>query len=686
MPIPQPSAAPTDLSPGTLSSPEDIAENALLSFKVRVDDTDTCIVDYDPCSDSEAPNVTSLSSPRQHEHDGHAEGIVRAWNDYEIQGLKIMRGVANLAAAISSVTRHFFHNNNFPKPGLFWTDLFSNNVIASTYHNVETGETVSYYENSTRATVPLFDWVRGQRIGDPKFAKHSLSDEVVGDIRAFEEFVISSIMPQLGFNPSLVRFDISGMSILLQPPVGGVSQMHTDDYPESIPGEWISLLFPCHQQRGTVFLRKLLSNAFGSAVGVKPFFDIGDLAAWSTVKHFGSGAEAVDPRMLLRSALFVFVHVTPLSERIPERNPPVTGGDLEGNRDENGQEVIHYGPDEIHWTGGLVPIIRVCVCCLNGVNCDYEAQFPSQQQCFDSGQQFTSLMFCTECASLQSGLDGKSRVCALICQWCKDNDTFNPVGAYPDMDTSTDPLCVVSCLYESVMNANLCTHGKVRYQPLPIGDLLFVLFSHDEIVSSCKFWVDFLMTYHFTEVYAPIEFSHDSRHWDIFWDLFLLNSTCTRARILCWIGEIIGDIGHVLSKKDKLYHGGYPVFYHSKVCHRDAASKAFVNVITSCDNGMRLAFNEARFLKLTRRIMSYVKQTYWEYSMRCQCNVSVHNVDRAQGSEGKHRTITFCSGPVMRRNVTQASRDVDQSEKEIVDRFEVKCRESWHNGRVDGGA
>ena len=72
--------------------------------------------------------------------------------------------------------------------------------------------------------------------------------------------------------------------------------------------------------------------------------------------------------------------------------------------------------------------------------------------------------------------------------------------------------------------------------------------------------------------------------------------------------------------------------------------------------------------------------------MRCQCNASVHNVDRAQGSEGKHRTITFCSGPVMRRNVTQASRGVDQSEKEIVDRFEVKCRESWHDGRVDGGA
>ena len=683
----EPSAAPIDLSTGTVSVvlPEVVPEAFSVPFKVRVDDTDTDIVDFETFSDSEGSTLPTSDSIRQEQVNGHAEGIVRAWNDYEITGLKIMRGTANLADALSNVTRHFFYNNNKPKPGLFWTDLFSNNVIPTVHRNDETGESVSYYENSTRATVPLFDWVRGRSLGDPKFANHSLSDEAVRDIRLFEEFVVNSIMPQLGFDQSVVQFNISGMSILLQPPVGGISQvMHTDDYPESVPGEWISLLFPCHQQRGTVFLRKLLSNAFGSAVGVKPFFNIGDVAAWSTVKHFGSGAEAVDPHMLLRSAVFVFVHVTPVSERLPERILPVTGGELEGNRDENGQEVIQYGPDEIHWTGGLVPIIRVCVCCLNGVNCDYETQFPSQQQC--PGQQSTSLMFCTQCAALQSVHDGQARVRALICQWCKDNDTFFPVGAYPDMDTSTDPFCVISWLYESVMNAKLCTHGKVSYQPLPIQDLLFVLFSHDEIASSCQFWVDFFTTYHFTEVYAPIELSQDARHWNVFWELFLSNSTCTRARILCWIGAIIGGIGPVFSKKDKLYHGGYPVFYPSKVCHRDAASNAYVNVLSSCDNGIRLLFQEARLLKLTRRIMSYVKQTYWEYSMRCQCHVSASSCTDMQGTEGNHRVIKLCSGPILRRTVTQASREVEPSEKDLVDRFELKCRELWTNSRVHGAA
>ena len=131
------------------------------------------------------------------------------------------------------------------------------------------------------------------------------------------------------------------MSILLQPPLGGISQaIHTDDYPECPLGEWISLLFPCHQQRSTVFLSKDLSTPFGKATGVKPFFNIGDLAAWSKIRHFGSGAEAVDASMYLRSGLFVFVHVTPLPARVPHGMAPVTGDVSEGNRDESGEEVI----------------------------------------------------------------------------------------------------------------------------------------------------------------------------------------------------------------------------------------------------------------------------------------------------------------------------------------------------------
>ena len=691
LPPPQETTVETASSPckDVVMSLEEDSETVHVPFTVRIDDTDPSIVDYDSLSDSDT-GPSQSTSKTEDQGMAHAAGIVQTWNDYEIVGLKILRAQPTVTDIISSVTRHFFSDINQLKPGVFWTDLFSNEVIAKHYTNEETGDVVYYYENSTRATIPLLEWVEGSAKGDAKFAKFPLSADARTAVHRLQHFVLTTLMPSLGFNPEIVRFEISGVSILLQPPVGGVSQvMHTDDYPHSVLGEWISLIFPCHPQRGTVYLKTLLSDAFGAAIGVKPFFNIGDVAAWSGVKHFGSGADAVDPQYLLRSALFVFVHVTPLTRLLPENVPPVTGDNVQGNRDEQGQEVIHYGPDEIHWTAGLVPIIRVCVCCLNGVNCDYEAQSPSTQN--QSGEMSTSLLYCTQCAALEPLHEGRvrtspddGRVRSLICQWCKDNDTFNPVAAYPDMDTSSDPMCVVSYLYESVLNAQLCTHGKRSFQPLPIKDLLFVLFSHEEIASSCKFWLDFFSSYNFTEVYAPIEFSQDSRHWHVFWELYLSNSNCTRARILCWIGAIIAGIGPVLSKKDKLYHGGYPVFFNAKVCHRDAASNAFVNVMTSCENGARFAFtdHEARWLKLTRRIMSYVKQSYWEYSMRCQCHASVNIC----ASEGMHRQIKFCSGPVLRSNVTQIAKVVDSTERDLVDRFVLKCRGLWPNGRGVGGS
>ena len=137
----EPSAAPIDLSTGTVSVvlPEVVPEAFSVPFKVRVDDTDTDIVDFETFSDSEGSTLPTSDSIRQEQVNGHAEGIVRAWNDYEITGLKIMRGTANLADALSNVTRHFFYNNNKPKPGLFWTDLFSNNVIPTVHRNDETG-------------------------------------------------------------------------------------------------------------------------------------------------------------------------------------------------------------------------------------------------------------------------------------------------------------------------------------------------------------------------------------------------------------------------------------------------------------------------------------------------------------------------------------------------------------------
>ena len=123
------------------------------------------------------------------------------------------------------------------------------------------------------------------------------------------------------------------------------------------------------------------------------------------------------------------------------------------------------------------------------------------------------------------------------------------------------------------------------------------------------------------------------------------------------------------------------MFFNQKVCRREAALNAFVNVMTSCENGLRFAFHEAHWLKLTRRFMSYVKQSYWEYSMRCQCHASVN----VEASEGMHRQITFCSGPVLRRNVTQVARVVSRTDQDVVDQFVLQCRELWPKRRDVGG-
>ena len=677
-----------------LAKTSEITSDALpialsVPFRVRVDDTDYSIVDYDEDVGEElglgtaTPNPeTPVPLPQNEQDDTHATLVVRDWNDYAISGLKILRAYEDLADRVRSVISHFFYPNNYPKPGLYWTDLFSSNVFPAKIIDVESGQTILNYENSTRATVALFDWIR--RRTETKFEGFNPTENAVRDTLSFEAFVLGSILPSLGFNSSLVSFHISGMSILLQPPAGGISQaIHTDDYGECPPGEWISLLFPCHQQRSTVFLSNDLTNAFGKATGVKPFLNIGDLVAWSKIRHFGSGAEAVDVSMFLRSALFVFVQVKPLPDLIPQRMPPVTGDVLEGNRDESGQEVIQYGPDVIHWTGGLVPIIRVCVSCLYGVNYDYEAQRPSDVPVEAKHDRFaTNLLFCTECVQKHEVCGCEARVQSLICQWCKDMDAFYPVAKLPDLDATNASDCVVNWIYQSILNVELCTHGKSYYQPLPSQDALFVLFSHEEIATSCKFWLDFFKTYNFTTVYAPTEFSHTSPQWSVFWELFMSNSTCTRARMLCWIGAMIAGIGPVLSKKGKkVYHGGYPVFFHSELWNRESGVNAFAKMMSACEEGSRLVFHEAHLLKLTRRVLSHVEQTYWEYSMRCQCNGS-HKQEVLDDGEVNHRSITFCSGPTLRSNVPQTAQHVSKSDTDMAESFMFRCRQLWMNGRT----
>ena len=177
-------------------------------FRVRIDDTDYGIVDYDEDVDdilllSATPHAdTSPVQAQVAQERSHATIVVGNWNDYDITGFKILRASEDVANRVRSVINHFFYPNNFPKLGLFWTDLFSNNVFPKKIVDVESGLCSLYYENSTRATVPLFDWVRGR--SDVKFAGFNLTDDAVRDTLSFETFVLQSIMPSLGFNPDLV--------------------------------------------------------------------------------------------------------------------------------------------------------------------------------------------------------------------------------------------------------------------------------------------------------------------------------------------------------------------------------------------------------------------------------------------------------------------------------------------------
>ena len=72
---------------------------------------------------SQSPSIT------QDQGMGHAEGIVRSWSDYEVVGLKILRGEPTVEDIVCGITRQFFNENNQLKPGVFWSDLFSNKVI-----------------------------------------------------------------------------------------------------------------------------------------------------------------------------------------------------------------------------------------------------------------------------------------------------------------------------------------------------------------------------------------------------------------------------------------------------------------------------------------------------------------------------------------------------------------------------
>jgi hypothetical protein len=498
------------------------------------------------------------------------------------------------------------------------------------------------------------------------------------DLSAFQDYVLTTILPELGFQINKAQFKIRGMSLLCQTAVGGMSQViHTDDNPDSIPGEWISLLFPCHTQRATVFLRSILSNRFGTPEGVKPLVHLGDVLGWTRVEHFGSASQCVPQQNVLRVALFVYVQVLDV---VPvfinpshSMKAPVTGAIENDGVNSDGEQDINYGPDIIHWTGGLVPIIRICCSCRHGVNTlDMKTNGDANNAINSVPGSQHELLFCTICAKL-SGLSPHEAVAeALVCQWCSTMEEFSPLRHKYSGSNS-----VADFLYQSMVDSGLCCHGRQNYSNISVQDHLFVLFFEHEVVSACKFWLLFFAAYDFAAQRAPKEIEGAQNKWSVFWDIFLVNTSCPRARVLCFVGAMIAGIGPVLMSKKKLYHGGYPVFYKFESFKKESTVNAFVNVVRTLTRACDLEFHDAHFKKVSKRVHSYIALGHWEYSMRCTCESTLGPSARSSPtSSNDHHAPSRCHDPILKRDVFQPALPSEE-EKVAVDCFVALCRNTY---------
>ena len=630
------------------------------------------IVDYEPDDqfDSTTLNEINLNVPSS------ATAVVQKWCDYNVNGLKVIRQDSAVDTVVKCVVSNFFDlNTNKPKPGLFWSDLFSQDVNADTVQDPESENIYYEYKHSTRAHVPLFDWMSGHSTG--KFTNHPLSEDTIRHLNAFQEVVVTHVMPLLGFDPRLTTFEITGMSILIQPPVGGVSQViHTDDDPLTELGEWVSLLFPVHKQRGTVFLQEMQYDKFGSIRGVKPLFNLGDVAAWSKVKHFGSGAEAVPPEKEIRMALFAYVHVIEKNSAHSLARSSVPGELRNGNRDENDDENIHFGPDETYWKSGLVPIIRRCASCRHGVTSYDVPEFKSTYVNNNSGDAEEArsehpfqLHYCNICAFFSGKKSHEGEVQGLICQWCVDMPSFDMRARHPQLNLQPELNSVSDFIYHSVIDAKVCIHGSTHFVPFPPQHQIFLLFSHNEIASSCNFWIQFFKIYNFVTEMAPQDFNLKSgKPWVTFWELYLLNSTCYRSRMLCWIGALLGGIGPVFTSKTNVSHGSYPVFFNQQVLKHSNSSASFLKMITSLKNGCNLKFDQSRLLKVTKRLHAYLTKCYWSYSLQCSCEHSTTTFNN------DYHNVIDCLGPLLRLDIPHEVSVNPDTDKALCDLFVNDCR------------
>ena len=591
-------------------------------------------------------------------------GPINTWNFGGIQGLNIVRGVPNLAQCVSRFSSHFFEPESFlPKSGLVWADLFGQDPHAVTFLDPCTGTPCEEYRKSARAVVPVLDWANGARsFGFP------FPDLARGDLAALEEVVLTSVMENLGYSTTGVQMRIEGLSFLIQTPACGIAQViHTDDDPCSDPGEWISILVPCHTQKCTVFFQNATSGIFEKHLGVKPLLNLGDVAAFNKVAHMGSSVEMTPSSNKLRVCLFFLVHVLPeVDTRTRGSNPDSEF--VNANRNIDDDEIIHYGPDVNFWRSGLIPIIRTCCVCLHGVGSEFTPFAGNAIACLEN-----RLLYCSLCVSANK----VDPVEGLVCEWCVTSSGLNVFEKYPGLDCTSANASVSEYVYQSLINERTCLHDSSHFKQLETMDYMFVLFSMDELKRGCQFWIKFYNSFDFTTEHAPKSlFDCDSKlMWPKFWDFMLVNKECFRARILCWVSALLGGISYVLCLRTKLSFGKYPVYYNHSQIKSVSSSNAVIKSMASFKNFCSGTFNGARLEKVTRRVHRFLKNYASDMTLRCTCG----DYGRAfeEGKPYNHHAIETCHGPIM-ISFFSAEDDARKSNNDFVQR----CRQRFADTEV----
>ena len=166
---------------------------------------------------------------------------------------------------------------------------------------------------------------------------------------------------------------------------------------------------------------------------------------------------------------------------------------------------------------------------------------------------------------------------------------------------------------------------------------------------------------------APVELkAATSNVWVTWWDSYLSNSNCFRARALCWIGSMIVGIGPVFTNKKNVSHGSYPVYFDEQVFKAPNATSSFIKICASLFDGTTSNFHQTRLLKVTKRFHAYVQQSHWSYSLQCSCQPP-----NTTNTSGSYHHVRDCLGPILRSGIPSSQ---DCGSAETCEQFVRSCR------------